>query len=218
MGYGMKIDLKIAQLMSSRICHDLASAAVAINAGSELVAEEGGHSSDAADLMMTGAGLLSNRLNFFRAAFGPTSLKTMADTRRIAEMYLLDGKSRLKWPDSDTVSEQDEISGFDSRIMLQLILLASETLLRGGDVTVNFAVLSEGYGFAVAATGETVKIRDEIRYILDADVDGDAIIESVTARNIHGYYLLCLLRELGAKLETAGTDTHFQFAVLVPHS
>lgn len=211
----MNDDLKIAQLVSSRICHDLASAAVAVNAGLELLEEHQGNDPEALGLVETGAQLLNNRLSFFRAAFGQTGEKSVAETRDLAMRYLVDGKARLQWSVSANVSEQGRVTGFDSRVTLLLILLASEALLRGGDITVQVAVLPEGCGVAVNANGEGARLRDEIKTVF---IESPGVTEVLTPRNIHGYCLFCLLNEMNTSIETEFVDNSVRFAVLLPGS
>ena len=65
----VQIDLKTAQLLNSRLFHDLVGAVSAVNTGIEFMAEPGSDE-DAASLLKQSADRLTRRLDFFRAAFG----------------------------------------------------------------------------------------------------------------------------------------------------
>ena len=65
----MSADIHLAQLLCSRLCHDLVGPAGAVNAGLEL-AEDGDLDGDALDLVTSSAAEVTRRLAFFRIAFG----------------------------------------------------------------------------------------------------------------------------------------------------
>ena len=66
----MFVDLRVAQLLCSRICHDLLSPAAGVNAGVELLAEGGDNGPDAVGLIGRSATQVARRLAFYRVAFG----------------------------------------------------------------------------------------------------------------------------------------------------
>ena len=73
----MSNDLRLAQLLCSRLCHDLVGPAGAVNAGLEL-AEEGEMDGDALELVTSSAAEVTRRLAFFRIAFGAAGGKASA--------------------------------------------------------------------------------------------------------------------------------------------
>ena len=67
----MQVDLKVVQLLSSRLCHDLVGPAGAVHNGIELYEEMGpGEGADALKMVAASVEQLSARLGFFRLAFG----------------------------------------------------------------------------------------------------------------------------------------------------
>ena len=64
----MDASIRIAQLLCSRLCHDLAGPAGAVNAGVEFLNDGGGEASEAAGLALQAAHQMSRRLEFYRAA------------------------------------------------------------------------------------------------------------------------------------------------------
>ena len=69
-GVMMQINLKMAQLLSSRLCHDLIGPVVAISGGLELMEEGMEDTAPALELMAKSASQATRRLAFFRIAFG----------------------------------------------------------------------------------------------------------------------------------------------------
>ena len=66
----MQIDLKVAQLLSSRLCHDLVGPIGAVNTGLELMEEDSDDDGAALGLMARSAAEAIRRLAFYRMAFG----------------------------------------------------------------------------------------------------------------------------------------------------
>ena len=99
----MTDDLRLSQLVCSRLCHDLVGAAGAVNAGLEILAEMGGLD-DSAMALATNSGLeMTRRLAFFRVAFGAggagRSGAEVSVMRKIAAEYLEAGNVDLDWVD-----------------------------------------------------------------------------------------------------------------------
>ena len=104
----MQIDLRVLELLSSKICHDLISPVSAINNGVELIEDIGGSVVDEAmQLIGTSAGLAARRLKMFRIAYGRAGSEEnvpLKDVRQIIEGYFQDSKITFHLPDQ-TVSE-----------------------------------------------------------------------------------------------------------------
>src|SRR5580704_12281150 len=99
----MQVDIRVLELLSSKICHDLVSPVSAINNGVELIEDIGGSVVDEAmKLIGDSAGQASRRLRLFRVAYGRAgsdeNLPTK-DVRQVAVQYVLGGKVNLTWPE-----------------------------------------------------------------------------------------------------------------------
>ncbi|MEX0694181.1 MAG: histidine phosphotransferase family protein, partial [Rhodospirillales bacterium] len=134
----MSDQLRFSQLVCSRLCHDLAGAAGAVNAGLEILAELG-DLDDSAMQLATNSGLeLTRRLAFYRVAFGAGGAGSggaeVAVLRKLANDFLDQSNVKLNWP-----AAADEPKGIDpvmGKLLLNLILIASECLPRGGRLDV----------------------------------------------------------------------------------
>ncbi len=145
--------IRLAELLCARLCHDLAGPAGAIANGAELMGEDDpGMAQEAAALMAGAASQLSNRLRFFRAAFGweGGAAKDLAEAGRIAADFLapLPGQPPRIVLEGPTGTDPGP-GGL--KLLHILTLLGSEALPRGGRLTLTAApqilsVLAEGQG------------------------------------------------------------------------
>ena len=99
----MQVDLKVVQLLSSRLCHDLVGPAGAVHNGIELFQEMGpDEGAVALKMVATSVEQLSARLAFFRLAFGLGGLSgrkpPLAEARDLAQAFLEGGRITLDWP------------------------------------------------------------------------------------------------------------------------
>ena len=194
----MSADIHLAQLLCSRLCHDLVGPAGAVNAGLEL-AEDGDLDGDALDLVTSSAAEVTRRLAFFRIAFGA------------AGEMLAGGKAELEWPESSHAP--DSLPAGVGKVLLLMILLASECLPRGGAVTVHTAALPEGAGLAVSAQGVGAVLKSDLMAALGPDADEDA----VSARTVHAHFAQVLARTEGGRIETSDEgDGEIRFMALFP--
>tara|TARA_R110001592_G_scaffold278460_1_gene545732 strand:- start:507 stop:1169 length:663 start_codon:yes stop_codon:yes gene_type:complete len=213
----MTADIHLAQLLCSRLCHDLVGPAGAVNAGLEL-AEDGDLDGDALDLVTSSAAEVTRRLAFFRIAFGAAGGKASAvgtlslnEARELAGEMLAGGKAELEWPESSHAP--DSLPAGVGKVLLLMILLASECLPRGGAVTVHTAALPEGAGLAVSAQGVGAVLKPDLMAALDPDADEDV----VNARTVHAHFAQVLARAEGGRIETSDEgDGEIRFMALFP--
>ena len=221
----MQIDLKVAQLLSSRICHDLVGPIGAVNSGLELINEVPEDDGAAAiELTTRSADEASLRLAFYRAAFGHGSSTLAAagwksaldEAGILAEGFLKSSKVSLEWQETSS-----DIIGLAPpsaiKVILNLVLIASESLPRGGKVCLSFAVLEEGFGVGLTFSGESAALREDLRDALTKNLE--IAEDALSARNIHAFLAQCLAYDLGAFIEySEGSKGDIQLAVLFPNT
>jgi histidine phosphotransferase ChpT len=179
----MQIDLRVMELLASKLCHDLVSPVSAINNGVELIEDIGGSVVDEAmKLIGDSAQHASRRLRLFRMAYGRAgsdeNLGTR-DVRQIAEQYLANGKVTLSWPETEP---QDVITSHKGalKVVLNMIVLSEEVLAYGGNVTLT-AGPDGSCRFQI--TGRSAQLAEPIA----AALDGETAIENLTPRSIQAY-------------------------------
>jgi histidine phosphotransferase ChpT len=186
-------ELKVASLLASRLCHDLVGPLGAVGNGLELVAEDGGMAAEALALAQRSAKRATSRLQFFRYAFGAAGGDPnfgLADARSLANGLLHNGDVTLDWSDSPANMNLPTGAG---RLLLNLLLLGSECLPRGGRIRV---VLAPDR-VAVEATGPQARLPSELKSV----ISGPATSAALTARTVGAYYAAQLAAGLGGRLD-----------------
>ena len=91
-----KIQLRIAELMCSRLCHDLIGPVSAVNNGIELMNEnDEGIIGSSIELLGKSAKQAQDKLSFYRVAFGSAGGGTLIDwneTQNIVNSFILEKK------------------------------------------------------------------------------------------------------------------------------
>src|ERR1700735_161391 len=112
----MQIDMRVMELLASKLCHDLVSPVSAINNGVELIEDIGGSvTEEAMKLIGDSAGHASRRLRLFRMAYGRAGSEEnlgVRDVRQIAEQYIAGGKVILHWPEDQPAAALAARRGF----------------------------------------------------------------------------------------------------------
>ena len=210
----MKIELKTAQLLNSRLFHDLVGAASAINTGIEFMAEPSG-ADDAMDLLKQSADRMTRRLDFFRGAFGLGGGKqgelTLGDAEILVAGWYADSKSELQWPSGDALMAVGSVPAQAIKVLMVLALMGEECLPRGGRVVVQVSRLAEGIGLAVSAEGTGARPPDGTLEALDPD----QAVENLTARSIAAHFGALLAAHQGARIEAAQAADRVDYASLI---
>jgi histidine phosphotransferase ChpT len=205
----IQIDLRVAELLASRLCHDLVSPVGAVNNGLELMAEDLDPEmlQDALALADKSAKQASGTVQFFRLAYGQAGRQVdmgAAELRRLAEGYLASQKAELAW-DADALVLNGPDGG--GKLLLNLIALAVEALQRGG--TIRAEASADGQEVQVTAEGTNARLRDESRAAL---ADGVETAE-LGPRAVQGYFSRLIARRMGGDLQVREDEGVVRFQV-----
>ncbi len=191
--------LDFSALLCSRLCHDLVSPVGAINNGLELLSGEQDETMREAvfDLIEKSTQQTSNKLQFFRLAFGAAGgFSTHLDTREAEKSlraFLAGSKVELVWDVS-----ANELTKGGVKLLLNLSLVAAEALIRGGTLTVQFgATDDETVAISVVAEGERVIFSDEVR----TAVQGEAPEDDLEPRLAPAFLASIVAAELGGNVK-----------------
>ncbi len=181
----MQIDIRVLEMLSSKLCHDLVSPISAINNGVELIQDIGGSVVDEAmKLIGDSAGHASRRLRLFRMAYGRAGSEEILNTkdvRQIAEQYMAGGKITLNWPAEQPGEVLAGKRGF-LKLMLNLVVMAEETLAYGGTVTLS-AASGSPEGCKIEIAGRNTQLTPPIA----AAFEGTTPVEDLTPRSVQSY-------------------------------
>jgi len=184
------IDVRVLELLTARLCHELAGPISAVVNGVELMSEEDpDFVADAVRLVGTSARTVSKRLQFYRFAYGtlPGEGASTATGRDLALKYFDAGNVHCAWPAEEPARPLEW-----QRVACMLLVLAAEALPRGGTVTVR----GQGTGMAIEADGDVVRLTPEAQAGLQADVS----IENLTARGVHAHLCMRFAADVGLKI------------------
>ncbi|MHA1113472.1 MAG: histidine phosphotransferase family protein [Alphaproteobacteria bacterium] len=210
------VDFRVLELLCSKMCHDLVSPVGAINNGVELVREFGGDmQADVLDLIDASARLAARRLEFFRLAFGVGGSAGnrigAGQARDVAAGIFADSKVAFAWPEAAKPGldwEKEPV-----RLLLNYVLLAFESLPRGGTVRVETLSGEGRLSARVVAEGARAELKADIRKVLAEDIEPEAL----EAHNVHAYFACRLGVRLGADLLISDESTDaITFRILIP--
>jgi len=195
-------ELYMAELLCTRLCHDLTGPIGAVNNGAEFLSEEGFNlQSEAVDLIVSSAFSAVTRLQFYRMAYGRVKdhgEASLADKQKLASDFFGDSKITLDWPDSHTDAANVSISQKMSRLIYNLLIVAASTLIRGGTIAVRIGQDDAGHKqLTVTAQGPGLKWDPEI----DKVFAGEITVADLTPKNVQTYLTKSFIDELESKLQ-----------------
>lgn len=188
----MTIDIRVLELLASKICHDLVSPVGAIRNGLELIEEMqedeeggtvGGFLGEAVKLIDHSSAQADRRLRVFRLAYGVAGRdqKGFGDARAAATGWLDGGRTKLDWPErvpSDMIAYRRGVV----KTLLNLVLLADEALTHGGLITVTGEGTEESGRLTVTAAGRPGALNPASAAALAGTAAAD-----LTPRTVHAY-------------------------------
>jgi histidine phosphotransferase ChpT len=182
----MQVDMRVLELLSSKMCHDLISPVSAINNGVELIEDIGGSVvEEAMKLIGDSAGHASRRLRLFRMAYGRAGSEeglAARDAKLVSEQYMTGGKVTLNWPDDQPAPQLAARPGF-LKVLLNFVLMSEEALAYGGVVTLRGTEEGGEAGCQFEIVGRGAQLAPHIQ----AALDGTAPISELTPRSIQSY-------------------------------
>lgn len=184
----MQIDVRIMELLASKLCHDLVSPVSAINNGVELIEDVGGSViDDAMKLIRDSGNKAARRLRVYRLAYGRAGSDVqlaVRDVRQVAEQYLTGSKIKLVWPEDLLSNNLEDCQGF-LKTLLNLILLAEETLAYGG--TISLHAISGLKGDKTGCRIEIAGRNAALSLNLQEALEGSASVDDISPRSVQAY-------------------------------
>ncbi len=126
-------DLRLAELLCARLCHDLSGPIGGATAGVELLADADASDADDVRLLADSVNAAAAHLKFMRAAFGHGTTQFAPGELEGLSRALLAGRGNLALDWRDEGGEAPRSLG---KLALALILVARDALARGGTVAV----------------------------------------------------------------------------------
>lgn len=192
---------QLAQLIGSRICHDLISPVGAITNGLELLDLTGTPKGPEFDLISDSVTSASARIRFFRIAFGAAGdqMVNNAEIRTILSDMEKGSRMRTEWSPRDPIARAQVRAAF-------LALLCLETALpQGGSVTVTLSTL----GWTFSAVGEKTVLDPKLWSLLD----GQEPDNTLTASQVQFALLPGAASDLGRQVRVLRDENHLTLEI-----
>jgi histidine phosphotransferase ChpT len=191
--------LELAALLCSRVCHDLISPVGAIVNGLEVL-DDNPKPEDrefALDLIRKSAKTASARLQFCRLAFGAAGSAgaqiDLGDAQTMARGHLEDAKTKITWNLPRVLMAKNRV-----KLLLNMMVIAQQTIPRGGMLTVDPVGEGDSIGFRVTAAGLNARLPQNI-----ADMLSSTEAHSVDAHAVQPYYTKLLAQACGLSVALA---------------
>jgi histidine phosphotransferase ChpT len=192
------LDLRVLELLTARLCHELIGPIAAINNGVELLADEPvlapgqadpDFMQDAIALVGDSASRAASRLQFYRFAYGYGHGGSMVGSppNELASRFF--EKTRIACDYGDSIRV---LPLHWQRLACNLLLTGAEALSRGG--TLALAVVPEGLN--LEATGEFAALSPETSEALRLATP----VPALTSRSVQAYFTGFLAETLGCQL------------------
>src|SRR5688572_5695648 len=183
--------LDLAALLCSRVCHDLISPIGAITNGLEVMEESKDDETKtfAMDLIKKSARTASNKLQFCRLAFGAAGSAgaqiDTGDAEKVTRGLLEDDKTKVAWNLPRVLLAKNRV-----KLLLNLLLVAAQSIPRGGQLTVDPIGEAERMGFRVCARGLNPKVPQALPGLLAGRPD-----HAVDAHGVQPFYTGLLAKD-----------------------
>lgn len=191
--------LELAALLCSRVCHDLISPVGAIVNGLEVL-DDSPKPEDrdfALDLIRKSAKTASARLQFCRLAFGAAGSAgaqiDLGDAQNMARGHLEDDRTKIAWNLPRVLLAKNR-----AKLLLNMLVIAQQTIPRGGLLTVDPIGEGDALSFRVTASGLNVRTPHAI-----AEMLSNGPKAAIDAHAVQPYYTRLLAEACGLQVSLA---------------
>ncbi len=204
------VELRVSELLTARLCHELAGPITALANGIDLLCEPGSDL-DGETLALVGDSMRrsSLRLQFYRFAYGFSgSSWSGMPVSELAAGYF-EG-SRVE---CDSIAALDRLPLPQQKLGCNLLVSGAEALGRGGRLTLTQVGSTQaGFGLRVEAAGEGVSFAREQFEALTLST----LIEDLGPRTVHGFFTGLLAKAQGWRLAAEITAPGRLYLATVP--
>ncbi len=198
-------NVRILELMASKICHDLISPVGAISNGLEILEELGSDANnDIIDLIAFSSNQASAKLKAMRLAYGTGGSDSSIKSEDVHKIFgdFISGENRISqdWdPHADLGIEPQE--GFSKILMLSLLFIV-DTLPKGGVVSVKSGGLNSTI---ICGEGENAHLRDGYLHALEHKIQSSELDPKL----VHAYITGLLAQNYDFEITIDETENNF---------
>tara|TARA_R110002073_G_scaffold18736_3_gene68992 strand:- start:7739 stop:8410 length:672 start_codon:yes stop_codon:yes gene_type:complete len=206
---------QLAALLCARLCHDLVSPVSALSAALSVLDDETSADmhEDAMDLVRDSSRQAQAKLEFARLAYGaggsaPATLDTR-ELRRLTEAMFAPSKPVIVWK-----VEAPGLEKTPSRLLMNLCILAVESVPRGGKVTIEATETGGGARIRIVAEGPRARLNADAVLALE----GQPPETGYDGRSIQPYFAGLIARNAGGRVSAHASEERVEFVALIqPH-
>lgn len=207
---------RLAALVASRVCHDMAEPMNALIQGLDMLKENdaAGKNADAIALMEHGVAKAWAKLEFFRFAFagggaaGGEGDARLDEAKATAEKLYGSLKAALEWNAPATALQRGAL-----KVFMNALLIANECLPKGGVVVVNAGPGDNGAEIRLTCTGQRAGVRPATLAALRGELPEDGYPGPVVQPLLTGI----LARQAGVEIAAQTGDGHVDLVLRSPH-
>ena len=201
--------IKMAEMLCTRLCHDLTGPIGAVSNGAEFISEDSFNmQGEAVELIVSSAFSAVSRLQFYRFAYGRVKDQgeaSLDDKKQLVEDFFRGTHVNLNWPDQYGDAANVSVSSRLARLLFNMLVIVSASLLKGGDIAVRITEDEESAkSIAITATGEAVKWDKEFEAILL----GAASLDDMSPKTVQVHLTALLAEELGVSFQVTHDDNN----------
>lgn len=184
------IEMRVFELLTARLCHELIGPVAAVNNGAEILAEgDADFAADAVRLIADSARRVGARLQFYRFAYGlaPAGGFSGSPPHELASAYFATTRITCAYHES-----AQTLPLAWQKFACNLLLVGAEALPRGGGLSLCAAAA----GPALTISGGAAGLPPEMAAALALSDP----VAALTARTVQSYFTGLLARNLGCRL------------------
>lgn len=199
--------LELTEFLMSRLCHDMAGPVGAINNGVELLKDPNpDFHSESVDLIEVSAKEAVARLLYFRQAYGNSKNQTgisISVVKDLVKNFYISKNITFTWPETHNDSDTMQLIPVDMvKLLLNLILIVSGSLIHGGNVIIRIKTQKGGHALKVRGEGKAVKLQECIASTLSKNLKETKL----DSRNVQAYLTSMLAKKIGKLKTEIGAD------------
>ena len=184
--------IKILELLSARMFHDLAGPIGAIHNSIEFLEEDNNPviKEKAIKIVKSSSDEAIIRLKFFRYAYGNVDDNEVSlhDIKPLIQDFLIDKRFKLSW--EETLDKP--VNSYIAKIIMNFIVIASMALIQGGSLNITH----NNEGVKIVFQDKNVILSEDTKSLLK----GDLTHITLTSTNIQIYYTYLMIQAAKAKI------------------
>ncbi len=208
---------RLAEMLTTRLCHDLTGPIGAVNNGAEFLQEDNFEmQGDALDLIISSAKEAVARVQFYRRAYGRINSNgeaNLEEHRDIVALLLENGSITLDWPDEYTDGNGASISRRMGRVLMNMVIFVAGAMVKGGTLSIRIEETEQESVVSIRATSQMIKIDPELKEVLQ----GNTPLDDLTPKTVQAHFLYMISDEINAALTLEDSHGECQIRAVKPN-